>query len=145
MANNILSSLTQIGELIPSKKKGKNSQYTILALDDNLLNLKVVGLQLHELGLNYILVNNGTAALQEHLTRKYDLMILDLGMAPPDGYDVARTIREREKATGQHTRLIAYTADQTSEQRAIEVGFDEFIVKTLTELSDFLKAQLKFI
>jgi two-component system sensor histidine kinase/response regulator len=61
----------------------------------------------------------------------FDLLLLDVNMPEMDGFEVIRTIREREKNSGNHLRVIALTAlsGKRDRERCIEAGMDDFLAK----------------
>ena len=61
-----------------------------------------------------------------------DLVLLDLAMPYPDGYEVAR--RLRAEPWGRSVELIAMSGldHRHAREKAIEVGFDRHFVKPLT-------------
>ncbi len=52
-----------------------------------------------------------------------------------DGYAATKTIRDLESHTGQHTTIVAMTANAMKEDRekCINVGMDDFIPKPFTQ------------
>src|SRR5262245_28563456 len=91
---------------------------------------------LHELvtvlGHEAAVANHGDQALA--LAREFhpDLVLLDLGMPDPDGYEVAR--RLRAEPDGENMQLVAMSGwgDANARAQAAEAGFDRHFVKPLT-------------
>ena len=61
----------------------------------------------------------------------FDLLLLDVHMPELDGFQVARAIRERERATGGHLPVIALTARARPEdrERCLAAGMDDYLSK----------------
>lgn len=108
---------------------------TILLVDDNVLNRRLVAAMLN--GLPYRLVEreSGREGLDYALAERdtIDLILLDIGMPDLCGTEVCRTIREREDGTAR-LPIIAYTAHAMAEERRsfLESGFDEVLIKPIT-------------
>jgi two-component system alkaline phosphatase synthesis response regulator PhoP len=99
----------------------------ILIVEDN-RNL-VLGLR-HNLELEGHRVEaaySGTAGLERARARAVDLIILDLMIPRPDGYQILRTIREE----GVETPVIVLTARGTEEDkvRGLRLGADDYVTK----------------
>jgi CheY-like chemotaxis protein len=86
-------------------------------------------------------VANGLAALAELAHGSFDAVLLDLDLPGVDGFQVARLIRQRERA-GAHLPIVAVTARSGGEDeaRAQAAGMDGFLRKPLTgeQLGDAL-------
>jgi signal transduction histidine kinase len=74
-------------------------------------------------------VGDGPAAIQLIVAERPDVALIDIGLPDMDGYEVARTIRER--LADHKPRLIAMTGYGQASDRAaaFEAGFDAHIVK----------------
>jgi two-component system CheB/CheR fusion protein len=74
---------------------------------------------------------NGEHALDEATAFLPDIVILDIGLPDLSGYEVARTLRQRQ---GPAVYLAALTGWGQPEDRrhAIDAGFDQHIVKPAT-------------
>jgi signal transduction histidine kinase len=74
-------------------------------------------------------VGDGPAAIQLIVAERPDVALIDIGLPDMDGYEVARTIRQ--KLADYKPRLIAMTGYGQASDRAaaFEAGFDAHIVK----------------
>lgn len=108
--------------------KGGTSAHTILLVEDNLVNQKVLGKQLRKAGNTVHVANHGKEALQflEH-TRLWkdnpagqdlDLILMDHEMPVMNGLTAARRIRDLqgEGLLTKHIPIIAVTANARKEQ-----------------------------
>lgn len=68
--------------------------FSILVVEDDPETLDVMGLILHKLGYEPHLVNNGKDALSYLEEQRPDLILLDLQMAPMDGCEFLKLMRE---------------------------------------------------
>lgn len=83
----------QLEKILPTKIKGTKPS-TILVVDDEPANLKVLMNAIQSLQYNLIAVSSGQEALEALKTETIDLMILDLMMPNMTGYEVCRIVRE---------------------------------------------------
>ena len=117
---------------------------TILVVDDHPNNRQVIQRQLEELNCNAALAADGPSALALLETRQFPLVLLDCYLPGMDGYQVARTIREREQGSGRHQPIIAISAavDTGHVQRCMESGMDGVLKKPLrlNELQSIVEA-----
>ncbi|HWA87865.1 MAG TPA: response regulator [Opitutus sp.] len=107
----------------------------ILVTDDDLLNQKVLVLQLRNLGYRADVANDGREALTALRTRRYAAVLMDCQMPGMDGLVATRVIRAAQAAgeTGFPPNLpvIAVTAGASAAERAacLEAGMDDFLAK----------------
>lgn len=112
----------------------------ILVVDDNAINRKLAVAMLKRRGWHADEVDSGSAALHSLAIETYDGVLLDISMPGMDGIEVCRRIRADSRFAG--LRLVAYTAHamESEQQRYLEFGFDEVLVKPITmqNLADVL-------
>ncbi len=112
----------------------------ILVAEDVLANQKVVSAMLRKMGLQVSIVNDGKQALEAWRESRFDLILMDCRMPEMDGYSATQRIRSEE--AGEHTPVIALTANVTEmdRQRCLDAGMDDFISKpfTIQELQSIL-------
>jgi signal transduction histidine kinase/CheY-like chemotaxis protein len=103
------------------------SNISILIVEDNIMNQKVIGAMLKSLGYSFDLANDGYAGYIQAKTRKYDLIFMDLIMPEMDGFESARKILEFDKSA----LIVAFTADNMpeSKKKAELSGIRDFISK----------------
>ncbi|WP_232362537.1 response regulator [Desulfogranum mediterraneum] len=106
----------------------------ILVVDDNDTNLNILQHLLQAAELTVTTLQDSTLArstIEEAVAagHPFDLIILDIQMPAPDGYTLARIIREELPATAR-TPLLAYTSStDRSAQRCNQAGFNAFLTK----------------
>ena len=107
----------------------------ILAVDDNLANLKLVCALLDNLGVEVISADNGLQALDvlEHET--VDLILMDIQMPVMDGIETTRRIRSSE-SNSQRIPIVALTAHAMAneKQHLLKSGMDDYVTKPINEL-----------
>jgi PAS domain S-box-containing protein len=126
---------------------GKNpNMVSILVVEDNLLNQKVVGATLRKRGFAYDLASDGKTALEKFRQNRFDFILMDIQMPVMDGYETTRQIREIEKAypTEKTAKIYALTANATSEdqRKCFAAGMNGFLTKPFnyTELEKIIRA-----
>jgi CheY-like chemotaxis protein len=104
---------------------------SILLVEDNLINQKIVLLSLEKLVRNIDIASNGKEALDKFGTANYDLILMDIQMPVMDGFLATKKIREIEASTNSFTPIIAITANAMSGDReaCLAVGMDDYISK----------------
>lgn len=77
------------------------------------------------------IAGSGQAALQHVADNPPDLVVLDVSMPPPDGFEVCRRIRE----TSQVPILMLTVRDATLDKiRALDLGADDYLTKPFDHL-----------
>jgi CheY-like chemotaxis protein len=106
---------------------------SVLVVEDNTVNQRVLSLQLERAGHRVKVVENGQEALDVLARDPFDLVLMDLQMPQMDGVRTSRLIRAREKAFGGHVAIIAVTANHLpgERQRCLSAGMDDYLVKPI--------------
>lgn len=121
---------SSLAELKVAKKVSlKNAN--VLLVEDNIINQKIVVLNLEKIVKNIDIAVNGKEALDKFGTSKYDIILMDIQMPVMDGILATKKIREIEASTGSFTPIIAITANAMSGDRetCLAVGMDDYISK----------------
>ncbi|MFQ3231064.1 MAG: two-component system sensor histidine kinase BarA [Reinekea sp.] len=116
-------------------KLGTNrSEVSVLAVDDNSANLKLIAALLESLGILVTSTNNGEDAVGLAIENDYDLIFMDIQMPNMDGLEATRQIRRLE-ATDKHVPIIALTAHALAEERdaMMAAGMDDYLAKPIDE------------
>jgi CheY-like chemotaxis protein len=105
---------------------------TLLVVEDNLVNQKLMLIQLTKMGYEASAIIDGIEAVDEILSGKYDLVLMDIHLPGVDGYEATRRVRARE--TDQHIPIIAITAGTTLHDReaALKAGMDDYLAKPIS-------------
>ena len=105
-------------------------EISILLVEDNDLNQRVMALLMKRYGLDMTLARNGQEALDICAGRRFDIILMDCQMPVMDGFVATATLRARE-AGGPHTPIIALTAGAfaTDREKCLSAGMDDFLTK----------------
>ena len=120
------------------------SPLKILLAEDNLVNQKVILLQLTQLGYHADVVTHGEAVLTQLKLQPYDLILMDVQMPKLDGLAVTQHIRSSHEAY-QNIHIMAMTANtsESAVKACLDAGMNDVFGKPL-RLGD-LDAKLQAI
>jgi len=116
---------------VPVKKAVELKDASVLLVEDNLINQKIIQLSLKKIVKTIDVANNGKEALDKFGSNKYDLILMDIQMPVMDGIVATRKIREIESSAGSFTPIIAITANALSGDKevCIAAGMNDYIAK----------------
>ena len=124
-----------------SLKENAEAGHSVLLVEDNITNQKVLAGFLSRLGLNADIATSGQEALESIKKRAYDLVIMDTQMPEMDGLETTRRVREYEHslALGDdksveraiRTPIIALATSFLDDEKedCLKVGMDGFLKK----------------
>jgi sensor histidine kinase YesM len=120
----------------------RQGTHTILVVDDQLLNLKVLMDALEPLGYNVIAVKNGHEALgQLAKPNRIDLVVLDLMMPGLSGYEVCQEIRKTYSLPELPVLMVTAAIGPQDKVAAFGAGANDFLPKPF-DLAE-LKARIR--
>ena len=107
---------------------------TALVVEDNKVNQMVVGGLLNKLGMDFVVCENGQAAIDLMFRKhgQFDLVLMDCEMPILDGYSAAARIRQLEQSKKlRPIPIIALTAHVLKEhqEKASRAGMNEHLAK----------------
>jgi CheY-like chemotaxis protein len=104
---------------------------TVLAVDDDLDTLEVLGSALRSAGAGVRLASSGAEAVDLWQQAPSDILLCDLGMPHMDGFAVLSSIRRLEAGSGDAAPALALTAYASEESRVqcLDAGFEGRITK----------------
>lgn len=112
-----------------NKKERSHAQPTILIVDDEPLNLKLMKGLLKPLGYTIRMATNGVDALYQLNNAEIDLALLDIMMPKMDGFKVCSAIKANEETRLIPVVLLTALDDVETKIKGIEAGADDFITK----------------
>jgi CheY-like chemotaxis protein len=103
---------------------------SILVIEDNEDNIRLVDYVLRAYGYEPLLATNGAEGLRIALERRPDLVLLDIRMPRMDGYEVAARLKQ---ARLEGTKVVAVTASAMvgDRERIAAAGFHGYIQKPI--------------
>jgi serine/threonine protein kinase len=123
----------------------KEKKPSILVVDDDGLNRKVVSLSLEREGFEVLGAPDGHQALAILSTRHVDLMLLDRMMPEFSGIEVLRATRHRYSTAELPVVMMTAVSESTSIAEALEAGANDYITKPIdfTVAVARIRAQLR--
>jgi PAS domain S-box-containing protein len=114
----------------------------ILVAEDNVVNQRVVQLQLKKLGYTADLVANGIEVLDALERTCYDVVLMDCQMPEMDGYEATRRLRQNSRWRNVHVIAMTANAMQGDRELCLAVGMDDYLSKP-TRVDDLKLALLR--
>jgi two-component system, sensor histidine kinase and response regulator len=105
----------------------------ILVAEDNLTNQKLVETLLTQRGHGVALVADGRQAIDRAADATFDIILMDVQMPGVGGFEATAAIRDRERAAGRHTPIVALTASAMAGDReaCLAAGMDAYVSKPI--------------
>jgi CheY-like chemotaxis protein len=120
-------------ESTSTSKKRKMLCGSILIVEDNLINQKILAKFLSDCGFpDYKLAANGKEAVEMHLLEGFDLIFMDVEMPVMNGLEATQQIRQKEKEFGlQPVSIIGVSGYSRNERQltSLSLGMDAYITK----------------
>ncbi len=99
----------------------------VLVVDDEVKNAELVAAELADAGFTTEYANGGASALKKLEAARFDAVVTDLRMAPPDGMALLAEVRERWPDTAV-ILMTAYAALETA-RKALKLGARDYVEK----------------
>ncbi|SES95076.1 PAS domain S-box-containing protein [Draconibacterium orientale] len=124
-AENTAKTTTTINE-----KEYQFNNETILLVEDNLANTRLIEKMLADTGLKLLCTEFGEEAVDIACTKLPTLVLMDIGLPDISGYEAAQKI----KSAAPGIKIIAQTAyvSNDDKEKAFEAGCDDFVGKPLS-------------
>jgi CheY-like chemotaxis protein len=104
----------------------------VLIVEDDHANAFVARVYLEEFGFECDIAESGAMALALIGAKKYDAILMDIGMRGLDGYETTRAIRLHERRNARAaTAIIGVTgyAFNSDREKCFEAGMDDYLSK----------------
>ncbi len=117
----------------PPQQKPLKRMITIMAVDDNEANLKLILALLEDYVDKIVLVSNGQKAVEEANDKAFDLILMDIQMPEMDGVTASKQIRAT--SLNAFTPIIAVTAHalEGEREKLLSEGMDDYLTKPIDE------------
>ncbi len=136
----------EIREGIIYRESFHAKEASVLAVDDNEMNLAVLKGLLKETEIRLDTAQGGEECLALCRKKKYDLILMDHMMPEPDGIETLHLLREDEKGLNMETKVIALTANALAgvKEEYVKEGFADYLSKPVEagKLEQMLKKHL---
>lgn len=110
-----------------------NEKLSILLVEDNVLNQRIVTFSLKKYNHAVQIANNGLEAVEIFKKQKFDVILMDIMMPVMDGLEATLKIREYEEKANltEKTPIIAVTANtmDNDREKCLSYGMNEFMAK----------------
>lgn len=119
---------------LPQEQGSAGTSSTILLVEDNEMNARVVQRFLRTVGASAVRAGDGLEALRLLRDGNFSMVLMDVEMPGMDGLETSRRIRAGEAGErAVDVRIIAMTAHSEAEARSrcVEAGMDDFVSKPL--------------
>jgi PleD family two-component response regulator len=107
----------------------QTKQATILIVDDDLFNLKLLKTQLAVAGHAVRTASSGEEALAAVAEQLPDLILLDVMMPGIDGFEVARRLKADSRTRSIPIIMVTALEDNESRLKGLEMGAEDFLSK----------------
>ncbi len=108
---------------------GPGAPATVLVVDDEPRNLEVISHFLAAEGLLVLTAEDGEAALRAVAEHTPDLVLLDVVMPPPDGYEVCRRLKDNPATAFIPVVILTALRGVQERVKGAAAGADEFLTK----------------
>ncbi|RZR36583.1 two-component sensor histidine kinase BarA [Vibrio vulnificus] len=117
----------------PENAQAERSSLSVLAVDDNPANLKLITALLAERVVSVTSCSSGQDAVDIATSRQFDLIFMDIQMPKMDGVTACKLIKQTE--LNANTPVIAVTAHAMSGERdrLLKAGMDDYLTKPIEE------------
>ncbi|MFO7660315.1 MAG: PAS domain S-box protein [Candidatus Cloacimonadaceae bacterium] len=142
---NQIIDVTKDTEILKLRKSfAAEHPHSILVVDDNVINQKLMLNILHKLGYKAEYASNGLDALNIIKNNQHDFVFMDVSMPEMDGFEVTRNIRFSKSVKAQPI-IVAMTAHvmQGDKEKCFEAGMDDYISKPV-RFEDVMRVLEKF-
>nr|WKN40280.1 ATP-binding protein [Tunicatimonas sp. TK19036] len=119
----------------PEKDNGEQELHmfsennTVLVVEDNILNQKMIRFLFKKLGLNVHIANDGEEGLLMIQKLKPDLVFMDIHMPIMDGFEVIMHIRQMPAFSDLPIVILSADAFKTQKERALALGVSDYLTK----------------
>lgn len=107
---------------------------TVLVIDDNPVNIKVVANILKKNGMNVIVTLDGKKGIEMAKAKIPNLILLDIQMPEMDGFEVFEKIKETEELCGIPIIFLTARNDDETIKRVFEIGAADYLQKPFSEM-----------
>ena len=137
-----ITAFSLYGEISPEEKEKEQSKlnlipdyskYSILVVDDNKVNVRVLCAFLKHFNVAADTAYSGMEAIEMVQKKEYDLIFMDHMMPEMDGVETTQRIRELDSENAQNVPIVACTANVVSsiKELFLQAGMNDFVPKPI--------------
>jgi two-component system, NtrC family, sensor kinase len=126
------------------KERIMNPSKTILIVDDEDLNLKLLEVNLVSQGYRILKATHGEGALAEAL-KEPDLILLDIMMPGLDGFETCRRLKESEKTRSIPVIFLSAFQSPKTKVKGLEIGGVDYVSKPFDSQELFARVRLHLL
>jgi CheY-like chemotaxis protein len=115
----------------------------ILAVDDNIVNIKVLAQYLLKQGYEVITAESGEEAIEKYLAESPDIILMDIMMGGMDGLEATTKIKELSSNVWVPVIFMSALASDEDKIKGLDLGGDDYITKPIE--FNILGAKLKAV
>ncbi len=117
----------------------------VLLVEDNKIDASLIKNFLKELPLRLETVSTGGEAISHILTKKIDLVLLDILLPDMIGFDICHRLKQIDRNKDTSIIVISCLHDLESRMTSLELGIDDFLIKPINrpELTARIRALLE--
>ncbi len=116
---------------------------TVLVVEDNNLNMKLLNDMLKIGGYNVLQAKDGMEGWRMAREQRPDLILMDIQLPGVDGLEVTKWLKDDENLKSIPVIAVTAFAMTGDEEKILNSGCDAFLVKPIS-LSDFLETVERF-
>jgi two-component system, sensor histidine kinase and response regulator len=118
---------------------------TVLIVDDNSNNVKIIALALQPLNFKLVIATSGKTAIEMVEKTRPDLVLLDVMMPGMDGFETCKIIKSKEENSNLPVIFLTALTDKENTLKGFEYGGVDYITKPFNkdELISRVKTHLE--
>lgn len=134
-----------ISERKIDENEALDKQYTVLYIEDNPANLRLVEQILSSKdNINMISAHEPNLGLQLAFSKAPDLILLDINLPGMTGFEVLKQLRENENTKNTSVFAVSANAMLSDIEEGMAAGFDDYITKPI-DVGSFLVSVMKVL
>lgn len=120
----------------------KMQPYTVLAVDDNLLNLKMIEKSLSREGYRIFIAGNGSEGRSIAREKRPDLILLDIEMPGENGFEVIKKLKEDAVTNPIPVIFLTGISDVNAKLKGFDLGAVDYITKPFHPLEVLARVRI---
>jgi len=126
-----LPSASEFIQSLGDRSPSLEGDLSILVVDDNLINLKVLMAFIKRLGYEPDVCTNGEEMIEAFRTKQYDLVLTDVEMPVMDGIEATRQLRAKYGPNAPYIAGVTANTTETIRRQCLEAGMQQVLAKPL--------------